>query len=672
MASSKSGSLLQNPNRIVVIRRPSGYHFVTPVWGEAYTKLYVDVVIPAQLAPGNLPCFRNVPNCRYVIYTRPDDAHVIRESPVFKKLDECVPVTFEPIPASVDVVHDMMTRCYLYGIRAAESADAAILFMTPDAVFADGSLATVKRAAERGSDVIYAPSIRVMKDSVAVTLIRTFKSGEAIGVPSRNLMRIALDNLHPLAHSSWWEEGDGGLVPATIYWRVADEGILAHCFHLHPLLVYPQKKGVKFFGTIDDDYVLAACPDSSRDVVVSDSDDVLMVDLSDPSRFFEKRFAKGSVRDTVRWAEQFTNLRHQKLFTTAIRLHAGISEPQRWAKVEARARCVVDEVMQRLNRPARQLLFDADLLPRRLVRLAKWLRLKLANPHLSGRDLAVAKGWRSRLLWLFERATRMRAAVARLLRALAATIGRLAAKPHWSAVERDLRAMIDGTLDVVLISSSPGTIRVEAVLGRRLQSFSRGRYAAIERANGVEFLEWGARIPDRSKDALLLELDAFRSARITEYLAEARRVLRERGQLMIFLHRLSPPTRANGREPLSVAKLSGELTPEFVIGQTSAQGGLGTHLRVKLQSLMREIINSRLDLRGLVLVLSVPLFPIIVAAGGFVIAATAALDKFGAARRHWVSKIVLARRRETYPLADAARNTEHTLTGGDREKTEAR
>lgn len=657
-----------------MIRRPSGYHFVTPVWGGAYTKLYVDVVIPAQLAPGNLPCFRDVPNCRYVIYTRPDDAAAIRESAAFKMLDECVPVTFEPIPQGVDVVHDMMTQCYRRGIMTAERADAAIVFMTPDVVFADGSLLTIKRLAEQGSDVIYAPSIRVMKDLVAVRLMRTFKSGGVIGVPSRKLMRIALDNLHPLAHSSWWEEGEGGLVPATIYWRVADEGILAHCFHLHPLLVYPQKKGVKFFGTIDDDYVLAACPDSSRDAVVGDSDEVLMIDLTDPRRFieFEMRFAKGSVRDTVRWAEQFTNLRHQKLFTTAIRLHTGISDPQRWAEVEARARGVVDEVVEHLNRSARQLLFDADLLPRRLVRSAKWLRLKLANPHLSGRDLEVEGGWRSKVLWLFERATRMRGAIVRLLRNLAAAVGRSAAKPHWSAVERDLGAMIDQTSDLVLTSNSPGMIRIESVLQNRAPSFSGGRYDAIERADGVEFVEWGVRIPDRSKDVILLELDAFRPERITEYIAEAGRVLRERGQLIIFLHRLSPPMRANGGAPLTVTKLSGELKPGFVIEQTAAQGGVGTHLRVKLQSLIRKIVNNRLDLRGLIVVLSLPLLPIMVAGGGLVIVATAVLDRFGATRRYWTSQIISVRRKGTCPLADEVHDSEHSPVDGNRETTEAR
>jgi SAM-dependent methyltransferase len=653
-----------------VIRRPSGYHFVTPVWGEAYTKLYVDVAIPAQLSPGNLPCFRNVPNCRYIVYTRPDDAALIRESAVFSKLNECIPVTFESIPAGVNGVHDLMTECYRCGIKAAESADCAILFMTPDIVLADGSLRTIKRLSEQGSDVIYAPSIRVMKSSAAAVLNGSFKSGEVIRVSSRDLMRIALDNLHPLAHSSWWEEGDGELVPATIYWRVGDEGILAHCFHLHPLLVYPQKKGAKFFGTVDDDFVLAACPDWSRDAVVNDSDDLLAIDLSDPWRFLETRFAKGSVRDTVRWAEQFANLRHQKLFTTPIRLHTGFSHPERWAEVEVRARRVVEEVAQLLDRPARQLLFEADLLSRRIVRSTKWLRLKLANPHLSDRDPNIGAGWRNGLLWLFERATRMRAAIVRLLRDLTAAIGRLAAKRYWSGVEGDLGAIIAPTPDIVLVSNSPGTIHIEAITRGDRGSSAGGRYGAIERANGVAFLEAGARLPDRSKDAVLLEVNAFRPEKISEYLAESRRVLREGGRLIIFLHRLSPPIRAMGRAPLTPAQLSEKMMPEFVVEQIKAQGGLGTHLRVKLQSLIREIINSRLDLRCAILVLSLPLLPISLAAGSVLIAATAVLDKFGGAPRYCTSNIISARRKGSHMVVVG--DAERSLRVDDRQTAAAK
>jgi hypothetical protein len=36
---------------------------------------------------------------------------------------------------------------------------------------------------------------------------------------------MALDHHHSLADSSWWEEGGGDLVPASLFWRVGKEGL---------------------------------------------------------------------------------------------------------------------------------------------------------------------------------------------------------------------------------------------------------------------------------------------------------------------------------------------------------------------------------------------------------------------------------------------------------------
>src|SRR5262249_779666 len=111
-----------------VKKRLSIFHFLTPVWGEPYTRLFVDTVIPAQLAGGKLAAFRGEAGHRYIIYTRPQDAEIIRSSAAYASLNECVPVTVEFITERIDLVHDMMTDCYRRGIAEANKADAAAIF----------------------------------------------------------------------------------------------------------------------------------------------------------------------------------------------------------------------------------------------------------------------------------------------------------------------------------------------------------------------------------------------------------------------------------------------------------------------------------------------------------------------------------------------------------------
>src|SRR5215471_8051295 len=94
-------------------------HFLTPVWGKAYLQLYLEVVIPAQLASRNLPSFKTESGTKYVIFTTREDMEAIKSSPVFKLLCTTVPVAFEFVDTSITGNHDRMSDCFRRGINAA-------------------------------------------------------------------------------------------------------------------------------------------------------------------------------------------------------------------------------------------------------------------------------------------------------------------------------------------------------------------------------------------------------------------------------------------------------------------------------------------------------------------------------------------------------------------------
>jgi SAM-dependent methyltransferase len=630
----------------VVSRRPSGFFFLTPVWGESYTRLYVDTVIPAQLANGNLEAFRGEPGNRYIIFTRLEDAEVIRSSAIYGQLNSIVPVTFEFITSRVNVVHDMMTDCYRRGIEAAEKVDAAVIFLTPDIVLSDGSLATIKRLSDAGWNVIYVPAIRTMKKAVAASLEKSFRHGNAVQVSPRQLMRIALDNLHPLADASWWEEGEGGLVPANIYWRVGDGGIVGRCFHLHPIFVYPQRKNVTFFGTVDDDYVQGACPDPSRDFVVSDSDDFLAIELSDPGRFFATRFAKGSVSDTVRWAEHFTNDRHRRLFKVTLRMHTGIVHPKDWSAAEDRAGTVAQKIEARLERPSWRLLPDADLLVRRFIRWGKEYRIKFAN-----RDEAQVKAgseipmWKRAVLRAVDAFVDVRRSMLNLMRGIAFRIETLSARSYQAKVYHDLVAMLPEPSDPVLVANNPEKFYLGPLLGRRTPSFSPDRYASLLRRESAGFFEKGEQIANSSNDVIVLEVDAHRTRDLELYLRECRRVLRKDGRLIVYLHRLGFVWSPSEYAESSIDNIIEKIETEFQIVSIRQQGGLGSQLRVKVAAWLRGLVNRRLAVRWLLLIFGLPLLPVILVCGGFFVVTTIALDFIDRSERYYVSKLILTQKK---------------------------
>jgi hypothetical protein len=342
------------------VRRPAGFHFLTAVWGRSYVQLYLDTVIPAQLAAGNLPAFADDPATRYIIFTTITDAERIRAAPSFRALSNTVATVIELIDDNLDVPHDAMSNCYRRGIACADLAGAAIVFLTPDIVFADHSFAALKRLSQQGYEAVFIPAIRALKSSVVPALQEKYRSDGVIQIRSADLMRMAFENPHPIALSSYWEEGEGDLIAPILYWRVADEGIVARCFHLHPLLVYPQRKNAPFLGTIDDDFVSAACPDDSRDYVVVDSDEIAAVELSGLERVLRTGIPKQSVDGVAEWAELSANARHRKLFQRTIRMHARVSDQAAWAEAEARAARAAAAIERKLARPWWKLLLSGD------------------------------------------------------------------------------------------------------------------------------------------------------------------------------------------------------------------------------------------------------------------------------------------------------------------------
>jgi len=621
-------------------RRPSGYFFLTPVWGLSYTKLYIDTVIPSQLADGNLPVFRGQPGNRYIIYTRREDAELIRSSAVFEQINACVPVTFEFITDKISVVHDMMTDCFRRGIKAAEQADAAVLFLTPDIVLSDGSFATLKRLSVAGHDVIYIPAIRTMKTAVAARLEQSFKHGDTIRIRPAQLMQVALDNLHPLGDSSWWEEGEGSLIPANIYWRVGDEGLVGRCFHLHPILVHSQRKNATFFGTVDDDFVSVACPDSSKDYVVTDSDELLAVELSDPGRFFDMRAAKGSVSDAARWAEQFANARHRSLFKATIRMHTGTSDPAKWAAAQERASAVAEQIEARLNLPMWQLLSNADLLMRRCIQHGKTSRLRFANCGATAD--AGLPAWKNVVLAFIDRFAGLRTVTMKLIRQVLGRVEEWSGRSYQGRLYRDLAQVLPQSPDLVLVSNSPGRFYLAPLLTRLSSSFANGRYASVLRRTQVSFLERGEPIADGMKDAVILELDAHRTKEVAAYLRESQRILSPQGRLLVYLHTLAFATTPGPRSSIGAPDIIALLVPDLDVVVTSRQGGFGSFLQLKLGSWLRGVINRRLAVRWLLFVLGLPLLPLIAIVGGIVIAATTLLDVLDQSDRSCISSLILA------------------------------
>jgi hypothetical protein len=319
--------------------------FSTPVWGAGHVGLFLNVGLPSLLAPGNLPGLTSNPENRYLIYTQSEHEKDIRAADSYRRLAGILTVEIIPISKKIEVAHRTMSDCHGDSLRRAQEVGAATVFIPPDCVWSDGSMVRLEALARSGKSVVHMSGIRLDRDGVVPELADHYSEGRAVlSLAARDLVGIGLRHLHPIARSHFFNEYEGGLMPANLAWSVGDEGVLLRCFHLHPLMVKPQGPLAEFKSTIDDDLALRACPDSSRDYVVTDSDELQVFEMSPLSHAVGTICRKGSIEGIVAWAEYGTNSRHRELIRHCIRIHSGPLTGPMWQAKEIESTKVLDAI----------------------------------------------------------------------------------------------------------------------------------------------------------------------------------------------------------------------------------------------------------------------------------------------------------------------------------------
>ena len=310
------------------------YDIITVLWGAKYTQFYIDFVLPSQLSEGNLDsfcCYKT----RYMIYTTKADADLIQESVSYKKLSDTVPTGFVFIDSLSSVEkYNRMTLCHKNAIQIAEQNAAVLVFLPPDVIFATGSFQNLLAIAERGARAVMVAVPRVDKKTVTPLCISAKLETGVLAIKPRSMVEIMLSHLHPVARSLFYDSKEASQWPSQIYFNVQESGLIAHCFHLHPILVNPKVNSVSFDITIDGDYLLSACPDSKDIIVVTDSDVIMAMEPCDDSYGATPTSNRYDLLKITEWAKNNANNHHRYFFLHRICFHCGETESPEWIKMK--------------------------------------------------------------------------------------------------------------------------------------------------------------------------------------------------------------------------------------------------------------------------------------------------------------------------------------------------
>lgn len=310
---------------------PTPFHAVTVVWGRAYIELFLDVAVPNQLTPGNLGALP--PGSRYRVLTTAEDLELLGGSAALKQVNDVMPVDLMVVPELSRVSDDQFVRLtagHSRALRDAAGSGAAVIFLAPDFVMSEGTLAAVVQRRSGGARAVVCAGIRVQREAFLAAL---HAQGGVRALPPRELVALALGHWHASTRTHMVDSESRPRRPVGVYWSMPGEGILVRCFYLHPLMVDPIRRDVLPVETIDHHYLAHACPNRDQIHVVSDSDEFVLFEISHaeagPS---ETAVGRISPWPTARYLCRCDSYQ-QSYWRTPIRLHASAIGPS-WHSVE--------------------------------------------------------------------------------------------------------------------------------------------------------------------------------------------------------------------------------------------------------------------------------------------------------------------------------------------------
>ncbi len=323
------------------------FTIITPVWGLNHIELFAKICIPSLLAKNNLPKLSSLSKVNYLIYTLVDDVMVIETSEAFKLLKEIINVELITFFRDTEIYHHAMTWCHQQGFKRAVEDSSYAVFVPPDCIWSNGFLLSLYNIVSKGYKIIQMSGLRVTKEKFCAALQQQY--GANLDLESGDIVKIALQFLHPITESHFFDEKPGRLLPANLLWSVGDNCILARNFHLHPILIDAIGLNINFDSTIDDDLALVFNSHSDQEYIVTDSDELVTFEISPMHYAMDKACDKGNIFGVAEWAEYNTNIRHRIFIKTPILIHNGPIKDVSLSSIIEKSNKVVTQVLDILE-----------------------------------------------------------------------------------------------------------------------------------------------------------------------------------------------------------------------------------------------------------------------------------------------------------------------------------
>jgi hypothetical protein len=343
---------------------------------------FLDLGLPSQLAPGNLPALVAAGSVGYTIYVRSEEKSKIGQAAAFAALRRILEPTVVDLsssqiePGMADVVE---IACEGASIRSAAGADATLIFLGAGTVLADGTLARAAAKIEEGMRAVLTPRL-IVDASAARSWTENARTEGRLALAPRRLIAESWPILHPRSRAQFWRTSTIDPMPDQLLFEVGSGAAIALSIRPHVLACKPEKRSIVAEAESAADLVERACPDLRRVATIGDSDDLALVDAWRPEDGHVAAMFPRNAFGVVPWIEHVLLPRVDARPALTV-LRDGDVDAERLAGARNEAERVVDEIVGGLGAPDWH-LFGCD--QRRLgMRLAR--RHRVVPAHFRAR-----------------------------------------------------------------------------------------------------------------------------------------------------------------------------------------------------------------------------------------------------------------------------------------------
>jgi hypothetical protein len=268
------------------MNKTNAWIVLIPIWGAMHIKMCAESVLPALLAPGNLPHIssKNKIIVRFLT-TQPSALH-LRESHSYEELSRYADISFCFIDDLV-LLGDygiILTLAYERGIQLDSpeiQTQHCYVFINGDMVLSNNTFVTLAKYINEGFSAIVAPSLRIIdQDAYQLLTIQSDKLKSVIDCSGRELVKYTLDHLHPTVVASMLDKQDIGTNISHQYFiRVSKSLLIARYFLMFMLCIKPERALKEVTSHCDYSFIPELCP-SGNYKIISDSDEIFLMELA--------------------------------------------------------------------------------------------------------------------------------------------------------------------------------------------------------------------------------------------------------------------------------------------------------------------------------------------------------------------------------------------------------